>query len=120
MPFAPKRPCTWPGCPALVDGGRCEKHRRQERKRVDERRGTSSERGYGAHWRKLRALVLREEPLCRECAKIGCVVAATDVDHVIPRARGGTDERNNLQPLCASHHSQKTASQDGRWGKPKQ
>ncbi len=31
-----------------------------------------------------------------------------EVDHIIPKALGGTDERSNLQGLCRSHHSAKT------------
>jgi hypothetical protein len=36
------------------------------------------------------------------------MVVATEVDHVIPRQEGGTDDRSNLQPLCHDHHSAKT------------
>lgn len=59
-------------------------------------------------------MVLAAEPLCRSCGKI-----ATDVDHIIPRASGGSDSFNNLQPLCRSCHSTKTARQDGGLGKVK-
>lgn len=42
---------------------------------------------------------------------------ATDVDHIISRAKGGTDERSNLQPLCHACHSEKTNREDGGgWG----
>jgi len=70
-------------------------------------KGSSTERGYGWRWQKLRAQVLREEPLCRACAPR--VVAATDVDHVVSKAKGGTDDRSNLQPLCEPCHKAKTA-----------
>ncbi|MCS6289415.1 MAG: HNH endonuclease [Nitrospira sp.] len=33
------------------------------------------------------------------------------MDHVIPRARGGSDDDSNLQPLCSFHHKQKTAQE---------
>lgn len=61
-------------------------------------------------WRKVRARLLRREPLCRECAREGLTVAATEVDHVVPRWQGGAvfDEAN-LQPLCGEHHDRKTA-----------
>ena len=40
----------------------------------------------------------------------GLLGVATEVDHVLPMADGGAmyDEAN-LQALCKSHHSQKTA-----------
>lgn len=68
---------------------------------------SSTARGYGARWQKLRAKVLREEPLCRACKPR--VTAAVHVDHIVPKAKGGTDERSNLQPLCEPCHKAKTA-----------
>jgi 5-methylcytosine-specific restriction protein A len=49
-------------------------------------------------------MVLAAEPLCRHCSRPGL-----DVDHIIPLASGGTNDRNNLQVLCHSCHSSKTA-----------
>lgn len=69
-----------------------------------------------AAWQALRASVLSDEPLCRACKTRGQVVPATDVDHIVPRAQGGTDARENLQPLCHSCHSRKTAREDGGFG----
>jgi hypothetical protein len=64
----------------------------------------------GAAWRKLRASVLQDEPLCRMCFAQGDVVLATDVDHM----HGAADNRReSLQPLCHSHHSLKTAKDMG-------
>ena len=28
MPMKPKRPCSYPGCPKLVDGQYCEEHKK--------------------------------------------------------------------------------------------
>jgi len=92
----------------LTMGNRIPSHRPagsgepRKRRQTDER-PTAHERGYGAVWRKLRLLVLREEPLCRHCG-----AAATDVDHVVPLAAGGTNDRGNLCPLCHGCHSRKT------------
>lgn len=61
------------------------------------------------HWRKLRVLVLAQEPLCRECSAAGRTTASTDVDHIKPRTLGGTHDRSNLQALCAECHRTKTA-----------
>ena len=59
--------------------------------------------------------MLREEPLCRICRRHD----ATEVDHIIPRELGGSDERENLQGLCKVCHSTKTTNEDGRWkGRP--
>lgn len=71
--------------------------------------GSSHSRGYGARWRALRALVLREQPLCQECLRQARTAAATTVDHVTPKAHGGTDARDNLQALCHDCHKAKTA-----------
>lgn len=68
-----------------------------------------------AAWRKLRAVHLAGEPLCRHCAAEGRVRAATDVDHV-----DGDDANNapeNLQSLCRSCHGAKTARENGGFGR---
>ena len=76
--------------------------------RVEHDRGTTHERGYGRHWQLLRLLVLNEEPTCRRCAGRGRVTAATLVDHILPLRDGGTNDRENLQPLCLDCHAVKT------------
>lgn len=45
------------------------------------------------------------------------VVQATDVDHIVPREQGGSDQWSNLQALCHSCHSKKTATEDGGFGR---
>lgn len=111
MPQRPKTPCREPGCPGLVDRpehlGRCASHRNL----YDKRRGSSASRGYGAAWRKLRAQVIKQEPLCRRCRRAN----TTTVDHILPKELGGTDARSNLQGLCKACHDIKTAQEDGRW-----
>ena len=58
-------------------------------------------------WRRLRARVLSDEPLCRLCDRQGRVTAATTVDHIEEHKGDRTlfFDRDNLQPLCASCHS---------------
>ena len=71
----------------------------------------------GAAWRKLRAVVLSEQPLCEYCAKQGYTVPATDVDHMDNDP--SNNERSNLSSLCHLHHSLKTATEMGhkvKWG----
>ncbi len=65
----------------------------------------STARGYDRRWRKLRLLVLQEEPTCRMCRAIGKTTLATVVDHIKPRSQGGGNEQENLQPLCAPCHN---------------
>lgn len=106
-------PCKRRPCPGLVRDGVCSvcgPTQKPGQRELDERRGTAAQRGYGSRWRRLRLMQLRANPLCVECAKLGRVVAATDVDHIIPKRDGGTDEASNLQSLCHAHHSQKTGS----------
>lgn len=71
----------------------------------------------GTPWRKLRALVLSEAPLCQHCAARGLIVQATDVDH-IDNDPTNNDPRN-LASLCAPCHSRKTQADMGKrvnWG----
>lgn len=82
-------PCAAPGCPTLTRDTYCDVHKPEP---WVGRRGFE---GYGRDWLRLRAQVLREEPYCRECGQ-----PSTTVDHIKPRARGGTDERRNLRGLC--------------------
>ncbi|WP_099473330.1 HNH endonuclease signature motif containing protein [Stenotrophomonas maltophilia] len=66
-------------------------------------------------WRRIRAVVLAREPLCRCCAEQGRVRAATEVDHIDGDDANHTD--SNLQPLCRPCHSAKTARENGGFGR---
>ncbi|HYK89799.1 MAG TPA: HNH endonuclease, partial [Acidobacteriota bacterium] len=117
-PLAPKKPCTWPGCPNLTNGGRCEKHRRQEQKEYDaDRKDDPTRRFYNSRaWRRASDLHLRDEPLCRECAKMGRDTLATMTDHIVPIKQGGDPwNPNNHQSLCDSCHSKKSAAEGSRF-----
>ncbi|HMR01747.1 MAG TPA: HNH endonuclease [Candidatus Competibacter phosphatis] len=122
MPTKAKRGCSYPGCPALVSSGsRCPAHQRhadqQRNQQIDANRGTSTQRGYDARWRRIRLMYLRAHPLCVECAAHGRTTQATEVDHITPLANGGTHAEENLQALCKSCHSRKTAAQSLGWRK---
>ena len=72
-------------------------------------RPSSSAQGYGRNWRRLRLLVLSEQPVCADCQR----APATEVDHILSKRKGGTDARANLVGLCCSCHSRKTCRDDG-------
>jgi 5-methylcytosine-specific restriction protein A len=110
MPTRPPLPC--PRCRIVGCSPACRAIKREARRRYDRSRGSSSERGYGAEWRKLRAAILRRDPWCTDCGQ----EKSTEVDHVVPKSEGGTDDPRNLRGMCKSCHSRKTALQDGRWG----
>jgi 5-methylcytosine-specific restriction enzyme A len=84
-----------------------------------EQRPTAAQRGYGARWQRLRHAFLYGHPLCADPFSVhdGQPVLATDVDHIVRRRDGGSDEESNLQPLCHSCHSKKTMAENkGRGG----
>lgn len=58
-----------------------------------------------------RAAVLAEEPLCRLCLEKGLEVASDVVDHIMPLAWGGSDERSNKQGLCDPCHDAKSKAE---------
>ena len=75
---------------------------------------SSTARGYGQDWRRVRAAVLAAEPLCRMCAADGRVTPATDLDHIVA-FQGLHDPKRldpaNLRPLCRPCHMARTARQ---------
>jgi len=111
MPTAPCKPCPEPLCPRLLTAGRCNEHDLKRRYYAAHPRVRITYPG----WRKLRRLILERDPVCRDPS--GCTRPATDVDHVVARRAGGTDDPPNLRGLCHRHHSSKTARVDGRWGR---
>lgn len=77
---------------------------------ADRSRGSRHERGYGSDWDKRRKRILtRDKGLCQPCLQQGVVAPATQVDHLVPKAQGGTDEDANLQAICRACHQAKTA-----------
>lgn len=77
------------------------------------------ERGYGKAWDKLRARILaRDRQLCQPCRAAGRVTVAKQVDHKTPKAKGGTDEPQNLQAICKPCHDEKTLTDEGKRLRP--
>lgn len=80
-------------------------------------RGTRQERGYGAAWGRLRQTILdRDNHLCQVCKVEGRDTPASEVDHRTPKAKGGTDDPDNLQAICTPCHRAKSAG-EGAQGK---
>lgn len=107
-------PCAEPGCPEVCMGSRCSAHapdRKADYARQNRERPSPTAQGYNWLWRKRRRMVLMRQPIC---AVNGCNRLAVDVDHILPKRQGGSDHITNLQALCRSHHSSKTARENAR------
>jgi 5-methylcytosine-specific restriction enzyme A len=88
-------------CAAIHDGKtqRCPPHQAAATKRRNTDapgRPSAAQRGYGAEWRRVSAQVIAQTKTCHWC---GGPPAADDpftADHIVPLARGGTNDRSNL------------------------
>jgi len=84
-------------------------------------RGNRHQRGYGKEWdRKRKRILERDEGLCVPCRKADRVSLARQVDHIVQKASGGSDDDSNLQSICTDCHEAKTAveSQGLVWDGP--
>lgn len=116
MPQAAPRPCAAVGCGVLVRDGssRCPAHKVVAGTFADKRRGSRHERGYGTAWDKQRKRILkRDGGICQACLP-GAVHAGTEVDHIVPKEEGGTDDDANLRTICSAAHKLKTAAEAAR------
>lgn len=111
MPRRSKIPCLFPGCPRLIEpgtGGYCDDHKKPEQ----DHRKSAAARGYGARWRRIRAMFLARHPICSDRygvhSREGRVEPATDVHHKKAKRNGGRDSFDNLEAMCHSCHSRVT------------
>ena len=112
MPHKPKRPCSYPGCPALTDGRYCPTHQSvMDAQYNRHERDPESRRRYSGGWLRIRARQLAEQPLCEECARSGRLTPAQEVHHIIPLVSGGMNDKANLMSLCKRCHSGITMSE---------
>jgi 5-methylcytosine-specific restriction endonuclease McrA len=56
---------------------------------------------YGGDYTRKRAHLLQGAPLCHACGQ----KPATTLDHIIPLKYGGTNDWDNLRPLCGACNS---------------
>lgn len=123
MPRAAPKPCSYPGCPELVDEkaarGMCVRHVRETRAlkgaRARRRNFTDEDRQRdnwysSADWRRLRRSFISRNPLCQHCLDRGLIRKADVVDHIIERKDDDSLRLNssNLQSLCHRCHNNKT------------
>lgn len=111
MPTRLPSPCTFPGCPALVaGGGRCPRHKPKPWARTYDRHVSKS-------WQQIRQRVLaRDGYTCRYCG-----APANEVDHIIGRAKGGSDTEDNAVACCRRCNQEKAKREaaDGRRASPR-
>lgn len=104
----PLRRCKHPGCRLLTAESYCPAHKPKAVRQASAAwHYLYTDPRYG--WKERRADQLIREPWCRECARIGLRVRATDADHIEPH-QGDVQKfmKGDLQSLCHSCHSRKT------------
>lgn len=66
---------------------------------------------HSVEWKKVRLIVLNNNPFCIDCGK-----PADTVDHIIAIKKGGSKlDVNNLQSMCKSCHNIKENLEGNRW-----
>ena len=72
-------------------------------------------RGYGAEWDRARkTIIIRDKGLCQPCMATGRPTPYSAVDHITPKANGGTDDPDNLQCICSPCHEAKTTAETAK------
>jgi len=97
-PRSPGMRC--PGCQAKAT----------QRKNTDPPgRPTAAQRGYGADWRRISARITANAVACHWCGLEFTEDDPATADHLIPKARGGTNDESNLVPAHRSCNSRRAA-----------
>jgi 5-methylcytosine-specific restriction enzyme A len=112
VPSRPKRPCRVPGCPATHRNlnGHCDAHQEGAEPQGRRPKDPEQQRFYNStRWKRLRAGVRAEEPLCRLCLQIERVAPTEIIDHIDGNWRN--NERSNLRGLCRPCNDRITGQQ---------
>ena len=83
----------------------------------DKRRGSRHARGYGSTWDKTRVRILKRDQYlcqCEDCKLLKRIRPASEVDHIVNKAEGGTDADSNLQAINKDCHKAKTQREQAR------
>jgi 5-methylcytosine-specific restriction protein A len=106
MPHAFKKPCAYPGCPKLTDEKYCEDHKKIVMQQYDKfNREHNKNKKYGNNWRRIRALYIKQHPLCERCLQEGRITPVEEVHHILPVKQGGSNSFTNLMSVCKSCHT---------------
>ena len=105
MPYKPKKPCAYPGCPNLTTERYCSVHKTIASREYQKTRDPATTTRYGSEWRRIRNRYISQHPLCKRCEQEGRLTPATDVHHIAPLADGGTNADDNLMSVCKSCHA---------------
>lgn len=117
MPYRPRRACAFPGCARLAEREQyCAEHQRTADRNYNHfERDPASNKRYGRSWKRIRDRYIRLHPLCEECLRGQRLTAAEEVHHILPLAKGGGNEPDNLMALCKPCHSRITVLNGDRW-----
>ena len=120
----PTRACSFPQCPNVIrtKSNYCKEHQKKVGQDYEKSYRKPRPKRYSTRqWQNIRKIVLTTNPFCVDPFSQhkrygeGPRVLASEVDHI-----DGNPENNhedNLQSLCKSCHSRKTAVENGRWGR---
>lgn len=116
MPYKPRRPCSYPGCPNLTNGRYCDEHAKLENQRYEKyERNPATRKRYGRAWKRIRDSYAAAHPLCEQCLQEDKYIKTEQIHHKIPLSRGGTHDKDNLIALCRECHARIHAKSGDRW-----
>jgi len=117
MPRKAKIPCSYQGCPTLIESGTgnyCKEHMKLKNKVYSKTRDDKETitEYKTARWQRVRKIVLqRDNYLCQICKE----KTAEMVDHIVEVKDGGAFyELSNLQSLCNKCHALKTKQEEAK------
>jgi len=114
MPGRRPRPCL--DCGTLTrNPSRCDEHQAAWEARRNAQRGTSAQRGYTNPWRRTAEAAVAQHRAtygdwCPGWQVPAHQAADLTADHIVPKARGGSDDPSNVQVLCRRCNTRKHAA----------